>query len=334
MTDLLLRADRTLDLGPFTLTATGLEVTGRPTFEAWESCGAVLRRIEGAAQWWIGDWLNYGEKVYGEKYRQALAAMDREYQTLRNYAYVAQNVKLSRRRDNLSFSIHAEVAPLAPADQDVWLERAATERLTLAEFRRLLRLAARRAHFSAGALPDGQFRIVYADPPWAYSDSGVIVSSDAYGRAERHYPTMTIAELCAMPVIEIVADDAVLFLWVTSPLLAECWPVIEAWGFQYKTSMVWDKCAHNFGHYVSVRHEFLLICTRGSCTPDQPVPMPDSVVVEPRSDEHSEKPESFRGLIERLYPLGRRLELFGRRPVDGWTVYGNQLSSDGLPAAS
>ncbi len=136
---------------------------------------------------------------------------------------------------------------------------------------------------------------------------------------------MSIAELCALSVRDHVTDDAVLFLWVPAPMLSECWPVIEAWGFTYKTQMVWNKLAHNFGHYVSVRHENLLICTRGSCTPDQPTPMPESVVNERRSAIHSEKPESFRKTIERLYPLGRRLELFGRREVEGWTVYGNEL---------
>jgi hypothetical protein len=68
--------------------------------------------------------------------------------------------------------------------------------------------------------------------------------------------------------------------------------VIEAWGFTYKTSFVWDKVRHNYGHYNSVRHELLLVCTRGSCTPDEPTPMPDSVVVEERSDVHSERKSS------------------------------------------
>jgi N6-adenosine-specific RNA methylase IME4 len=178
------------------------------------------------------------------------------------------------------------------------------------------------------ALPDGKYRVVYADPPWSYGNSGVINESDNYGRAERHYPSMTIAQLCDLDVLSRVADDAVLFLWVTSPLLDECWPVIKAWGFEYKTSMVWDKVRHNYGNYVSVRHEFLLICTRGSCLPDCPTPMPDSVVSLPRSDQHSEKPEEFRQLIDRLYPRGRALELFSRwSPPKGsrWTVHGNEL---------
>ena len=311
--------------GPFRLTRTGLSVAGRPSFDEWEQCGAFLKDIEGAVQWWIGDWVNYGEQAYGEKYSQALAVTSTPQATLEQYAFTARNIRKLRRRKNLSFAVHSEIARLPTTkDQDNWLRRADDEQMTRAALRTALRLAKRKAHAAEGALPDGVFRVFYADPPWAYDDSGVIVAGDAYGRAERHYPTMTIDELVALPVVEHVADDAVLFLWVTSPLLSACWPVIEAWGFTYKTSLVWDKVAHNFGHYVSVRHQHLLICTRGSCTPDQPTPMPDSVVTIRRSGQHSEKPEEFRALISRLYPLGPRLELFGRRAMDGWTVYGNQ----------
>ena len=324
-----------LQLGAFQLTPTGLSVKGKPSFEEWERCGAFLKHIEGAVQWWLGDWMNYGEHAYGEMYSQALDATEYAEKTLRNYAYVARNIQLSRRRDNLDFSVHSEIAGLPTAkEQDRWLRKAADEGWLRAELRSQLRLAKRREHYASGDLPTGKFRVVYADPPWAYNDSGVVVSSDAYGRAERHYPTMAVDDLCAMPVKDQFEDDAVLFLWVTSPLLSACWPVIEAWGFSYKTSIIWDKVAHNFGHYVSVRHELLLICTRGSCTPDNPTPMPDSVVTERRSDAHSEKPESFRQLIERLYPIGRRLELFGRNKVTGWTVYGNQLSDDDLSATA
>lgn len=177
----------------------------------------------------------------------------------------------------------------------------------------------------AQPLPTGKFRIFYADPPWKYGNSGVITEDDNYGRAERHYPAMSIAELCALG-LEIKAmadDDAVLFLWVTSPLLAECFEVIKAWGFQYKTSFVWDKVRHNFGHYNSVRHELLLVCTRGSCLPDVPT-LHDSVMSIERSDKHSEKPEAFRQMIDGLYTRGNRLELFARCRVDGWEAWGNE----------
>jgi ParB-like chromosome segregation protein Spo0J len=90
------------------------------------------------------------------------------------------------------------------------------------------------------ALPTEKYRVVYADPPWKYGSDGLS------GSAECHYPTMSIDDLCALNVRSIIDDSAVLFMWVTSPILAECWPVIKAWGFEYKASFIWDVVfAHN-----------------------------------------------------------------------------------------
>lgn len=170
-------------------------------------------------------------------------------------------------------------------------------------------------------LPSDKYRIVYADPPWSYGNSGAGI--DNYGPAERHYTSMSIEELCDLPIKEMVEDNAVLFMWVTSPLLEECFPVIKAWGFKYKTSFVWDKVKHNFGHYNSVRHELLLVCTRGSCTPDVPQ-LFDSVQSIERSEKHSEKPEEFRKIIDTLYTRGKRIELFARATAENWKVWGNE----------
>lgn len=166
----------------------------------------------------------------------------------------------------------------------------------------------------------GKYRVIYADPPWKYGDPFVIEGYKV--SAEQHYPVMSIDELCSLPVKEISEDNAVLFMWVTSPLLEECFRVIRSWGFEYKTSFVWDKVRHNMGHYNSARHEFLLICVRGSCTPDNPK-LIDSVQTIERT-EHSVKPEEFREIIDTLYTHGKRIELFARRPVDGWEVWGNE----------
>ena len=171
----------------------------------------------------------------------------------------------------------------------------------------------------AVALPTAKYRVIYADPPWKYGDQ----LTEDYGSVKFHYPAMTIAELCALPVREMSESDAVLFLWVTSPLLFECAPIIEAWGFKYKTSFVWDKMKHNMGHYNSVRHEFLLVCTRGSCVPDERK-LHDSVQSIERTT-HSTKPEKFREIIEEIYPHGKRLELFARKETVGWDVFGNQV---------
>ena len=184
-----------------------------------------------------------------------------------------------------------------------------------------VRQAKHEAKVDAPELPSETYRVIYADPPWSYGNSGL----DDYGHAERHYPTMTIDELCQMPVKAMVDDDAVLFMWVTSPLLEECFDVIRAWGFKYKTSFIWDKVKHNFGHYNSVRHELLLVCTRGSCTPDVKT-LHDSVQTIERTDKHSEKPEEFRAIIDAIYPRGRRIELFSRKTVNGWDAYGNETS--------
>lgn len=173
-------------------------------------------------------------------------------------------------------------------------------------------------------LQDGKYRVWYADPPWRYNDSGL----DEYGHAERHYPTMSIEELCEMggEIWDRCDEDAVLFLWVTSPMLEDAFEVVHAWGFQYKTSFVWDKVRHNFGHYNSVRHELLLVCTRGSCIPDERQ-LFDSVQTIERTETHSEKPEQFRTIIDTLYPIGRRIELFARRAVENWEQWGNERTT-------
>lgn len=163
---------------------------------------------------------------------------------------------------------------------------------------------------------EDKYRVIYADPPWSYGDKQNI---DGLGGAEKHYPTMSLEDICKLPVP--AEDNAVLFIWVTSPMLEDCFKVINAWGFKYKSSFVWDKVKHNMGHYNSVRHEFLLVCTRGSCTPDVQK-LYDSVVSVERT-EHSRKPKEFRDIIDTLYPAGNRLELFAREAPEGWDVWGN-----------
>lgn len=163
-----------------------------------------------------------------------------------------------------------------------------------------------------------KYRVVYADPPWSYGDKQNI---DGLGGAEKHYTTMPLDEICKIPVP--TEKDAVLFIWVTSPMLEDVFKVINAWGFKYKTSFVWDKVAHNMGHYNSVRHELLLIATKGSCVPDVKK-LFDSVVSIERT-EHSKKPSKFREIIDTLYPVGERLEMFAREAPEGWDVWGNMV---------
>ena len=197
-------------------------------------------------------------------------------------------------------------------------EEVRSGKTTVTAARRIVRKV---AVTEAAKLPSDKFRVIYADPPWKYGDQ----LTEAYGATEYHYPAMSLSELCAYPVSDLTEPNAVLFLWVTSPLLESAFPVIKAWGFAYKTSFVWDKVKHNMGHYNSVRHEFLLVAARGSCTPDV-AKLYDSVVTIERA-AHSVKPPEFRQMIDTLYPHGKRLELFARQTVEGWVTRGNQIDA-------
>jgi N6-adenosine-specific RNA methylase IME4 len=163
-----------------------------------------------------------------------------------------------------------------------------------------------------------KYRIVYADPPWKYGNA----MPEYVTEPQDYYLLMDTADICNMPVKDIAEPNAVLFMWSTSPHLPEALEVVKAWGFTYKTTFVWDKVKHNMGHYNSVRHEFLLVCTRGACTPDVKK-LFDSVVSIERT-EHSKKPEFFREIIETIYTHGNKIELFARFAPKGWDVFGNQ----------
>jgi N6-adenosine-specific RNA methylase IME4 len=166
-------------------------------------------------------------------------------------------------------------------------------------------------------IPDGKFRVFYADPPWKYGNT----MPEGFGEQADHYNLLTVDEISALPIEHMAQDNAVLFLWVTSPILEESFQVVNAWGFKYKSSFIWDKVKHVMGHYNSVRHEILLICTRGSCQPDIHK-LFDSVYTEERT-EHSKKPEFFREVIDTIYPEGKRIELFARNKTSGWDAWGN-----------
>lgn len=119
----------------FILHNNGIKAVGEPSFEEWLQCGEFINRAKGSVHFWIGDWLNYGEQKWGEKYLQAVKETDYDYGTLRNDKWVASKVELSRRRDNLTFSHHAEVADLEPDEQDRLLDYAEEKKMDARVFR-------------------------------------------------------------------------------------------------------------------------------------------------------------------------------------------------------
>lgn len=168
--------------------------------------------------------------------------------------------------------------------------------------------------------PSGVYPIIYADPPWRYENPPM---GDTGRSIENHYPTMQLQEICDLPVRDITAEDAVLFMWATAPKLYECMEVIDAWGFDYRTCMTWIKDKIGMGYYARNRHELLLIAKRGNLPVPEPSNRPDSVVEAPRL-AHSAKPDLFYDIIEIMYPDAPKVELFARNRREGWFSWGNQ----------
>lgn len=171
--------------------------------------------------------------------------------------------------------------------------------------------------------PNKRYRIILADPPWYYykPNHGAGASQDT--TLETHYETMQKEDIKALPVSSLADDNCILFLWATSPRLDWAIEVIAAWGFTYKTSLIWDKMLHNVGYYVSVRHEFLLIGGVGRTRPDNHS-LIDSVVSIQRT-KHSVKPEYFQDWIDSHWTWGERIELFARRQRPNWDCWGLEV---------
>ena len=325
--------------GSYEITETGLVVRDGWTPELWEAAGHEIARYQKGLMWLIGDWLNAGDREgYVERGRlsEACERFGIAYQTAAQAVWVSSAFESSTRVEELTFKHHEAVAPLmrrvdGDSEVDIKVMRDAAERLmawavetgaTVKQLRECVREI--RAEETA-PLPEGVYRVIYADPPWEYGDKR---TNDANsGSAESQYPTMPIDDICGLPVDEIAAADSVLFLWATAPLLTEAVAVIEAWGFTYKAQFVWDKVKGFNGHYNDVRHELLLVATRGSCVPK--IDTLDPSIVQAKRTQHSRKPDCFYELIERMYPPGERthVELFARRSRNGWQSWGNQVDA-------
>lgn len=171
---------------------------------------------------------------------------------------------------------------------------------------------------------DIRYSVIYADPPWRYENPPMGGTNRSI---ENHYPTMTLEDICAMPVADLATDDAMLYLWATAPKLVECMKVIEAWGFEYRTNIVWDKEVIGMGYHARNQHEILLIAKRGDIPPPQAGKQPSSVHREKRA-EHSAKPHFYYEMIEQAYPQLSKIELFCRSPREGWSVWGNQSEAE------
>lgn len=161
-----------------------------------------------------------------------------------------------------------------------------------------------------------RYDLIYADPPWSYQNKAT------RAKAENHYPTMSLQKIKEFPIP--AKDDAILFLWGTSPLLPEALAVMSAWNFTYKASCIWDKVNIGLGNYFRIRHEILLLGTRGKISCPEPGNRFPSVITERRT-KHSKKPIRAYEVIEAMYPGLTKIELFARIKRSGWKAAGNEI---------
>lgn len=131
--------DATVLAVPGEVTGVSLQLPEGLEFGAWVQVGCQLGRMEAAYRWWVGDWLNYGERTYGSTYTREMDVTGLEYSSLANCRWVAKSVGFSRRRENLTWSHHLEVAKLTAEDQELWLQKAEANAWTAKELRAFLK---------------------------------------------------------------------------------------------------------------------------------------------------------------------------------------------------
>jgi N6-adenosine-specific RNA methylase IME4 len=167
----------------------------------------------------------------------------------------------------------------------------------------------------------GPFSVLYVDPPWQYSAR----ISDSRN-IENQYPTLTLEELKALDIDRIAAKNCVLYLWVTAPLVEEALELAKAWGFRYKSQLVWVKegGSPGLGHWWRINHEILFNLIKGDF-PTPPLAARFSSVIKAKKGAHSEKPAKVRELLDRMYPAHAKVEIFAREKAKGWTSIGNEI---------
>lgn len=177
---------------------------------------------------------------------------------------------------------------------------------------------------------DKKYEVIYADPPWSYRDKALAGHRGACCK----YAVMNTEDMIkAFPINEIAADNCVLFMWVTMPKLNECFELIEAWGFTYKTcAFTWiklnkksDTLFWGMGRWTRANAELCLLATKGA--PKRASASVHSVVLS-KIEEHSKKPVEVRQRIVELCGDVPRIELFARQAAAGWDCWGNEAPDD------
>ena len=196
-----------------------------------------------------------------------------------------------------------------------WVETTAAERAEEKKERR----AEREIELAANiiALPEKRYGVIYADPEWRFEPWSRETGMDR--AADNHYPTSELQTIKNCSVNELAANNCVLFMWATAPMLVDAIEVMESWGFDYTTQIIWGKDRIGTGYWFRNKHEILLVGIKG----EVPAPAPGTQVnsiIEASVGRHSEKPEVFYEVIESYFPNVPKIELNARQRRIGWDV--------------
>jgi len=174
-----------------------------------------------------------------------------------------------------------------------------------------------------GIIEMKKYQIIYADPPWSYKNKKT--GGSMKSGAEAKYPTMSIDDICKLPIRDIADKNSVLFLWATVPLLPEAFKVMDAWGYKYKTMLTWRKIMSlGMGFWFRGQTEHLLLGVKGKVKAFR---IQKANFIQCKAGSHSTKPVEFRSLID-MTGLEPKIELFARQKTKGWDVWGNEVESD------
>lgn len=316
-------------------TRTGLEIVGQSTEREWETYGEILKAVEEAKQWAIGDWLVDGKRHYGDKlYEKASAILGQDENYLRQSKSLSDKFQLLDRSNNLSWRHHYEVSSIKQIGTDSkgklflsdkpdheamakLLKQAEQENLSTRQLAELVSMYKRRQQEEIRLANEPErYSVILADPAWEYE-----FSETDNRRIENHYLPSSLEDMKRLK--PPAAEDCVLFMWATPPKLEEAIELMKAWGFKYNTGAVWDKDQIGMGYYFRQQHEHILVGVKGRLELPDPSIREGSVFHAPRG-EHSEKPEYIHEIIERMYPMYKKLEMFARKQRGGWDVWGDE----------
>ena len=164
-----------------------------------------------------------------------------------------------------------------------------------------------------------KFGCIYADPPWQYDNQATRASSN------KHYHTMSIDDLCNLPISKLASKKCHLHLWTTNAFIFDVPKILKTWEFHYKSIFVWVKPQMGIGNYWRVSHEFLITAIKAGSETFRDKSQMSWILTDRLS--HSTKPEEVAQKIEKVSP-GPFLELFARRTRQNWTCWGNEIEKE------